>query len=221
VSGPGLPRAVFTLSLDFELIWGALDLFGPARFREACLAERAHVVDRLLALLAEHEIRATWLVVGHLFLERCQPVSGVPHPEVTRPSHAWSRGDWFAQDPGGDEASAPLFLARSLVRRVQGCRVPQEIGGHSFSHVVYGDPGCSRAAAESDLDACVAAAAGMGLALRSFSFPRNRVGHEDALGPRGFRTFRAPEPSWYDGRSAAVRPRPRPKWPRLAGCPNR
>lgn len=198
-----LPRAVFTLSLDFELIWGALDLFGPDAFREACLIERRDVVDRLLALFVEFEVRASWLVVGHLFLDRC----GSPrHPGIVQPTHAWCPGDWFRHDPGGDEASAPLFLGRSLVERIRACAVPQEIGGHSFSHVIYGDPGCSRAAAESDLDALVAAAADMGLTLRSFSFPRNVVGHEDALPPRGFRVFRSPEPTPYrDLRFAPLR----------------
>lgn len=196
------PRAVFTLSLDFELIWGTLDVAGPDGFRDACLAERAEVVDRLLALFVEFDLRASWLVVGHLFLERC---ADPRHPEVVRPSHAWSRGDWFAHDPGGDERSAPLFLGRSLVERIRACPVPQEIGGHSFSHVIYGDPGCSRAAAESDLDALVNAAQGMGLTLRSFSFPRNVVGHADALAPRGFRVIRTPEPSWYEESPGPVR----------------
>jgi hypothetical protein len=203
VNARRFPRGIFTLSLDFELIWGTLDLFGPDGFRDACLRERAGVVDRLLGLLAEHRISATWLTVGHLMLERC---SGPAHPEVVRPSHAWSGGDWFARDPGGDEETSPLFFARSLIQRIRACPVPQEIGGHSFSHVIYGDPGCSRAAAESDLDALVAAADGLGLSLESFSFPRNRVGHQDALLPRGFKVFRAPEPGWhFQARSPLVR----------------
>lgn len=196
------PRGVFTLSLDFELVWGALDLHGPSGFRDACLRERAGVVDRLLGLLAEFEVSASWLTVGHLMLERCDG----RHADVARPAHAWSRGDWFADDPGGDETAAPLFFGRSLIERIRACPVPQEIGGHSFSHVIYGDAGCSRAAAESDLDALVAAAAGMGLSLASFSFPRNRVGHQDALAPRGFQVFRAPEPGWhFHSRSALLR----------------
>ena len=192
--GARLPRAVFTLSLDFELIWGTLDLRGPDGFGEACRVERSEVVDRLLALLVEFDVRASWLVVGHLFLDRCDTPR---HPEIVRPAHDWHPDDWFRHDPGGDEEAAPNFLGRSLVERVRACPVAQEIGGHSFSHPIYGDPGCSRAAAESDLDALVAAAAGMGLTLRSFSFPRNRVGYEDALAARGFRVFRAPEPTAY------------------------
>lgn len=197
MSEPRFPRGVFTLSLDFELIWGTHDLFGTDGFAEACARERSVVLDRLLALLAEHEISATWLTVGHLMLERC----GRAHPEVVRPTHRWKPDDWFSADPGGDEETAPLFFARSLIARIRACPVPQEIGGHSFSHVIYGDPGCSRAAAESDLDALVAAAESLGLRLESFSFPRNRVGHQDALGPRGFKVFRSPEPAWHLARA--------------------
>ena len=43
-----LERGVFTVSLDFELIWGTLDLFGPERFRRACEIERSEVIDRVV-----------------------------------------------------------------------------------------------------------------------------------------------------------------------------
>ena len=60
---PGPPhcwdRGVFTISLDFELIWGTLDLFGPERFGKACEIER-EAVGRLLDLFVEFEVPATW-----------------------------------------------------------------------------------------------------------------------------------------------------------------
>jgi peptidoglycan/xylan/chitin deacetylase (PgdA/CDA1 family) len=193
-----LERGVFTLSLDFELIWGTLDLFGPERFRRACERERAVVIDRLLALLAEFEISATWCVVGHLFLERCEARPGRKHPEIVRPRPARQERDWFRRDPGGSEAEAPLFMARSLIEKIRACPVPQEIGCHSFSHVIFGDAECSRAAAESEIAACARLAAELGIGLRSFAFPRNRVGHLDVLREYGFACYRGPEPHWYE-----------------------
>jgi peptidoglycan/xylan/chitin deacetylase (PgdA/CDA1 family) len=187
---------VFMVSFDLELIWGTLDLFGPDAFRDRCEVERQVVIDRLLALLEEFEIPATWFVVGHLLLAHCNG-SGPKHPEIVRPAHAWSEGDWFRHDPGGGEDTAPLFLARRLVEKIQACRVPQEIGCHSFSHVIFGDAGCSRAAAASDVAACVRAAGELGLALRTFAFPRNSVGHVDVLKEHGFDSYRGPEPRWY------------------------
>jgi peptidoglycan/xylan/chitin deacetylase (PgdA/CDA1 family) len=193
--GPG----VFMLSLDLELIWGTLDLYGPDAFRERCETERAVVIDRLLALLEEFEIPATWFVVGHLFLDHCdgdQP----KHPEIVRPTHSWVRGDWFRHDPGGSEEAAPTFFGRSVVTKIRNCRVPQEIGCHSFSHVIFGDAGCSQETARSEVAACIRAASELGLEPRAFAFPRNSVGHLEVLKELGFVCYRGPEPRWYGTR---------------------
>jgi peptidoglycan/xylan/chitin deacetylase (PgdA/CDA1 family) len=191
-------RGVFTLSLDFELLWGAVDLFGPEKFRRACEIEREHVVGRLLDLLEAHDVSATWCVLGHLLLERCSAVGGRPHPDMVRPRHAWVRGDWYRYDPCSTESEAPLFYGRRLVEKIRACRVPQEIGCHSFSHAIFSDPGCSREAAASELGACVKAAGELGLELRSFAFPRNGVGHLDLLPDFGFTSYRGPAPRWYE-----------------------
>jgi peptidoglycan/xylan/chitin deacetylase (PgdA/CDA1 family) len=193
----GRHRGAFTVSLDFELIWGTFDLFGPERFRKTCAAER-EVVVRLLDLFTEYEVPATWCILGHLFLDRCTASDGRKHPEIVRPTHSWCRHDWFAHDPCGTEESAPTFLGRSLVEKIRACPVPQEIGSHGFSHVIFGDPGCSSATAESEVAACVRLAQEMGLELTSFAFPRNRVGHLDVLRRFGFEFFRGPEPTWYE-----------------------
>lgn len=192
-----LSRGVFTLSLDFELIWGTLDR-GPNTFREACERERSVVIDRLLELLDEFEISATWCVLGHLFLEACAPRGGRKHPEIVPPRHD-GIGDWFHHDPCRTEETDPIFYGKSLVDRILACPVPQEIGCHSFSHPIFGDPGCSRETASSELAECVRLAGERGLDLRSFAFPRNRVGHLEVLRDHGFTAYRGPEPTWYEG----------------------
>jgi peptidoglycan/xylan/chitin deacetylase (PgdA/CDA1 family) len=189
-----LSRGAFTLSLDFELIWGTVDIAGVEGFQAACLFERARIVDDLLALLDEFEIPATWCVVGHLFLDRCDG----EHADLKRPTHAWQRGDWFEADPGGKEDGRSVFLGKSLVEKILSCPTKQEIGFHSFSHVIWGDPGCSREVAESEIRACVDAAAWTGTRPVSFVFPRNRVGHLDVLAEYGIRVFRGPGPRWYE-----------------------
>ena len=202
--GPALvqdPRkGVFTLSLDFELLWGTVDLHGPERFRRACQIEREVVIDRLLDLLDEYRIPATWCILGHLFLSECRRSGGVAHPELARPRHRWVHGDWLQHDPCSDEARAPLFYGRSLVERIRACRTPQEIGSHSFSHAIFSDEGCTREVAASELSASVEAARHMGLELRSFAFPRNGVGHLDLLPQFGIRSYRGPAPRWYERR---------------------
>lgn len=191
---------VFTISLDFELIWGTIDKAGTA-FEEACIIERNQVVDRLLALFSRYDIAATWCILGHLFLDRCKPAGNVKHPEITRPEHAWVEGDWFANDPSSDEQHAPAFYGQSLIRRIRSATPRQEIGSHSFSHVIFGDAGCSRATAESEIAECVRLARESGVELRSFAYPRNVVGHIDVLREHGFTSYRGEEPHWYERRS--------------------
>jgi peptidoglycan/xylan/chitin deacetylase (PgdA/CDA1 family) len=196
-----LDRGVFTISIDFELIWGTLDLFGPERFRKICELERSEVIDRLLNLFTEFNVSATWAVLGHLFLDQCEDHKGVMHPEIIRPRHAWCDKDWFAEDSGGSEDDKSIFLGRSLVEKIRDCKVEQEIGSHSFSHVIFGDAGCSRETAESEIVACIDAADALGVELRSFVFPRNSIGHLDVLRKNGFTCYRGAEPHWYENES--------------------
>ena len=121
--GAALDRGVFTISLDFELIWGTLDR-GVDTFREACELEREVVVDRLLALLAEFEISATWCTLGHLFLESCAPHDGRKHPEIVQPTHEGIT-DWFEHDPCGTEQTDPIFYGNSTVDRFLACPFPK------------------------------------------------------------------------------------------------
>jgi peptidoglycan/xylan/chitin deacetylase (PgdA/CDA1 family) len=186
------------LTLDFELIWGTLDLFGPERFRRACEVEREVVLDQLLDLLDEFRIPATWCVLGHLFLDHCHETGGIVHPEIVRPRHSWVRGDWFAHDPRSDESRAPLFYGRSLVAKLLERSVTHEIGCHSFSHVIFGDAGCSRATAASELLASVKAAGQLGISPTAFVFPRDSVGHLSLLREHGFTCYRGASPRWYE-----------------------
>ena len=183
-----LDRGVFTLSLDFELIWGSRDLYArdlTPLAREARVT-RAEVFAPLLDLLVRHDICATWATVGHLFL-------GEAHapPTITPPHHTWHPGPWLADVPLGAEAEHPAFYGRSLVERL--VEAGQDVGSHSFTHPIFGDEGCSREAADSDLARCVEAAADLGVALRSFVFPRNRPGHVDLLAKHGFTCWRGPD----------------------------
>ena len=187
-----LTRGVFTLSLDFELVWGSRDLQDdPARLVAASRITREQAFDAFLGLLERHGIVATWATVGHLFLAE----GDGSYPGLVPPRHAWRR-DWLAGVPAGTEQSHPAWYARSLVERLRDAG--QEVGSHSFSHPVFGDPGCSRETADSELARCVELAEELGVELRSFVFPRNVKGHTDLLAKHGFRCWRPLEPTWFN-----------------------
>ena len=190
-------RPTFVISLDQEFIWGNFDQTSPAGFLAAHPDPRG-TVRSLVDLFDEHQIPATWAIVGHLFLASCtRGPDGRAHPELLRPRHDWYPRDWLAADPCTDRARDPLWYGDDVLDLVQGARVRHEIGSHSFSHAIYGDPGCSDQAAAADLRACLEVAAKRGIALRSFVFPRNREGHHALLREHGFIAFRGEEPTWW------------------------
>jgi peptidoglycan/xylan/chitin deacetylase (PgdA/CDA1 family) len=173
---PGIKLAsgIFTISLDFELIWGTLDKPKHTRFRRLCTIEREEVIDRLLQLFTEYRISATWCTVGHLFLDR-------DHDAGIRST----------------EADAPIFYGRDLIDRIRNCPVPQEVGSHTFSHRIFDDPLCTRPVADEELAASTRIAAEIGLRMTSFAFPRNRIAHLDLLPKHGFTSFRGQDARWY------------------------
>jgi hypothetical protein len=191
-----LDRGACVVSVDTEMAWGAAHRRGepPGDYG----GERDAILG-VLATLERHGIGATWAIVGHLFLDRCDTP---PHPEVVRPDFAWLHGDWFDVDPCSTLAAAPDWYGRDVVGALRASTVPQEIGCHSFAHVMAGEPGCSREAFASDLAACRAVAAEP---LRAFVYPRNSVGHVDALAEAGFTAFRGRPPAPFAGRPAPLR----------------
>ena len=170
-----LPSGIFTISLDFELIWGTLDKPKHRRFRRLCTIEREQVIGRLLELFAEYRISATWCTVGHLFLDSA-------HDAGSARSTA---------------ADAPIFYGRDLIDKIRGCAVPQEIGSHTFTHAIFDDPLCTRLVANRELATSIGVAREMGVRMTSFAFPRNRIAHLDLLPQHGFTAFRGQDTRWY------------------------
>jgi hypothetical protein len=199
-------RGVAVVSIDTELAWGEAHRRGqppgdgPAHDYDA---ER-EIIDRLLEILDRHQLPTTWAIVGHLFLSECSAAGGRPHADIVRPDFSWLPGDWFAIDPCSSVAADPWYYGPDIVERIRGSAVAHEIGCHSFAHVMAGEPGCSAEAFRSDLAACVASAGAHGLALRSFVFPRNSIGHVDELAPAGFTCYRGRPPG--SGTRRAVQP---------------
>ncbi|ADJ15465.1 polysaccharide deacetylase family protein [Halalkalicoccus jeotgali] len=174
------------LSIDAELAWGFHDLADPPRDR---IAAARPAWSCLLAALDEFSIPATWAVVGHLLLEECDGIHA-DHPRSP---------EWFARDPGGSADEHEAWFGPDLVRAVHDSAVDHEIASHGFSHVEFGDPATTRRTAIAEIEASIEAADRMGLALRSFVFPRNNVGHRDVLAAYGFRSYRGLGPDrWFD-----------------------
>jgi hypothetical protein len=105
--------------------------------------------------------------------------------------------DWFALDPCSSVEEDPYWYGSDIVEAIMKCKVPQEIGCHTFSHVIVGDPGCSQACFDSELKECRRLAGLLGIDLKSFVFPRNKINYTSTLTDNGFTAYRGEDHCWY------------------------
>lgn len=184
---PAAP-ATFVISIDLEMSWGSVHHGRP--HRTTPYEDERDIVSTVLRLMEKHGISATWAIVGHLFLSSCAPVEGRKHPEIRRPKYRWHTADWYDLDPSSSVAEDPTWYGPDLIEMIESCGVQQEIGSHSFGHIIAGDPDCDSEAFESDLRACKELADEAGITLASFVYPRNSIAHLDVLERLGFTAFR-------------------------------
>jgi peptidoglycan/xylan/chitin deacetylase (PgdA/CDA1 family) len=190
-------QGAFVFTLDTEMAWGSIHHASYAGHEKEFDRTR-HVIDRLVELFDTYGISGTWAIVGHLLIGSCAEVGGVKHPEIVRPNYDWFPHDWLHRDPCGSVATDPWWYGPDIVEKIRSCKTPQEIGCHNFSHMIVGDPGCSREAFTSELNASIAAARAHGIKMSSFVYPRNAVGHVDALIEHGFTSYRSLGGAWFD-----------------------
>jgi len=199
---PTLERGAFVVSIDTEMAWGEAHQRGASNESVGAIASPAgrtydrerEVIARILDIFARHEMAATWAVVGHLFLAECQDNGAGPHPEIVRPNYSWLDGDWFDIDPCTSLRDDPSFYGGDIVDTILACPTPQEIGSHSFSHLIVDDPACTREVFASELTAAGTVAAQRGVELRSFVYPRNGVAQVERLAEHGYRGYRGRHP---------------------------
>lgn len=189
-------RGTFCISIDVELLWGVRDMLS-SDYEKSAMKVRQNIV-RLLELFEKYNISATWAIVGHLFLDSCSIENGKKHPNITRPKYSWHKEDWFKLDPATNIKKNPLWYGKDIIEMISK-KKNQEIGSHSFSHLLYGMNGCSKKAAEDDIKECINLAKQYNLTLRSFVFPRNIEGHKNVLKKNGIRVYRGNDPLPFKG----------------------
>lgn len=133
-----------------------------------CLALERAISRRLLSVFEDADVPVTWAVVAHLLSERT---------DVSR-------------------SELPAWYAPDIIDDIQRSRVPHEIGSHSFAHPNFAS--LTRAEAIEDLRRAKDEHVRRGLPFRSFVYPRNQVGHIDALQEVGIEVYRSTDQGWQN-----------------------
>ena len=186
----------FIFSIDVEAMWGFFYREDPA-VAEARFADFRGIFQRLVGILDRYRIAATFAFVGHLLLSECSCDDGIAHPEVLCPDYEWYPGHWHAADPCTSVEENPAWYGSDLLAMVRDADMPHEVGCHTFSHIMVGDPACSREILLSQLRACRTLHEDRGLPFTSFVYPRNECAYMEAVAEAGLRAYRGPERTWY------------------------
>ena len=170
-----MEKGKFVISLDFELHWGAAELWDLNLMKPYFDAARQSIPD-VLALFEKYNIHATWATVGFLFAknkEQLLAFSPKDFPTYTNKKlsayHVIENGEI-----GFDESDDPYHYAPSLIRKI--VDTPnQELGTHTFSHYYCNEPGQNEQQFDADLKAAQAISKeNFGIQLQSLVLPRNQ-----------------------------------------------
>jgi peptidoglycan/xylan/chitin deacetylase (PgdA/CDA1 family) len=173
-------RGSFLFSLDTELAWGYFDRATPAHFTADGQRER-WAVSRLLDILNEYGIAATWAVVGHLWGHDC-----VAHPEC--PVHQW-KGRYPSYEMIHGRRH-PLWYGRDVIAMIRERAPHHEIACHSFTHRIFDEGTLAPDEAQAEIDQWLQAARREGITPTSVIFPRNRIGYLPLFKAAGFVAYR-------------------------------
>ncbi|WP_010094026.1 polysaccharide deacetylase family protein [Ornithinibacillus scapharcae] len=190
-------KGIFVISLDFELNWGVHDRFPNERYRKNLLGAR-EVIPILLQRFKEHQIHATWAIVGLLFFSKKeQMVKEIPdllpdYDDIKLSAYA------HMKNIGLNEMEDPIHYGSSLVKLIQK-ESTQEIASHTFSHYYCLAKGQNQKAFEADTKQAIKVAKRKGLpAMNSIVFPRNQINthYLETCKQLGITVYRGCEDHW-------------------------
>jgi len=173
----------FLFSLDAELGWGYFDkdesrikIFSP----DGSIERRA--AELLLDILDEFGIVATWAVVGHLFLEKCEGCDACPVLE-------WQgKYQSFEEIYGTDHS---LWYGADYIESLLSRQVGHEIAFHGYSHKIFDENIMSSDEARTEIREWLRVSRKRGIIPRSVIFPRDTVGHLNLFKEAGFNCYRS------------------------------
>lgn len=182
----------FTISLDFELLWGVFPVASVATYGANILGGR-QAIPLMLSLFKEYGIHATWGVVALASFENKKEM--LKHLPEIRPAYKNLNVDpyFYLNNVGENERDDPFHFGHSLLRQIIDVD-GMEIGSHTFSHF-YCLEEHYNGAFRSDLEASNVSFKRLGIETKSLIFCRNQYDDRHLIDAKdmGFTTFRGNE----------------------------
>ena len=186
---------IFTISLDFELLWGIFDKIGTA-YKPTYFSNTRGLIPVMLEKFAAANIQATWATVGMLFAENEEEWNEYsPNFLPSYRDKKYSAYEWVKKHGIRPE----VHFAPDLIQQI--IDTPgQELGSHTYAHYYTLMRGQSPEQFREDLKATQRISQDkFGLSLESLVFPRNHINelYLEVCLEEGYKYVRGNPRNWF------------------------
>ncbi len=163
----------FIISLDYELMWGLIDLPSAKQYGKSNVSHVESVIQLMVTLFEKYDVKATFATVGMLMCkDKTELLKYVPSIKPQYTNKNLSPYDDYID--GLKDTDSNIHFAPKTIELLKGSSAV-EIGTHTFCHYYCWEDGQTASQFEEDIKKAVEVAKAKGIEIKSIVFPRNNV----------------------------------------------
>lgn len=188
-------KGCLIISLDFEMMWGALDLWTPEGYGRTNVQQVKVVIQRLVALFKKYGVHSTFASVGLLMLDGKN--EEMLYRPTAVPTYRNTQLSPYNNDFIDNIKQVSLYFAPDIIKFLNQ-QDGVEVASHTFSHYYCWEKGQTAEQFEEDMRLASILAKDKGLTLESIVFPRNQVTEDylEICAKYGFKIYRGISPRY-------------------------
>lgn len=200
-----MKNGVLVISLDYELMWGIIDVLTKEGYGQTHVKQVPEVIKRMITLFEKYDVHATFATVGMIMYPNAKELlADLPqvHPSYTNSVMSPYEHDYIQQIKPEEEC---LFFQPEVVKEI--CKHNgMETGTHTYCHYYCWAEGQTTEHFDADIRKAVEVARRNGISLKSIVFPRNQVSDEylKICAQNGITSYRGNALKYFD--------EPKSKW---------
>ena len=165
------------ISLDFELMWGIIDVLTKDGYGKTHVKQVPEVIMRMIAIFDKYNVHATFATVGMVMYPNAKDLlADLPqvHPSYNNSVMSPYEYDYIQKIKSDEEC---LFFQPEVVKEI--CKHKgMEMGTHTYCHYYCWAEGQTTEQFDADIRKAVEVAKRNGIEIKSIVFPRNQVSDE-------------------------------------------
>ena len=198
-------NGAFVISLDYELMWGLIDVFSKNGYGKTHVKQVPEVIKRMIALFEQYDVHATFATVGMIMYPSAKALlADIPevHPSYVKSVMSPYECEYISQITSLEEN---LFFQPDVIKEICS-HEGLEIGTHTYCHYYCWEPNQTLEEFDADICKAVEVAKRVGINIKSIVFPRNQVSdsHLKICSKYGITSYRGNAPRFFN--------EPRCKW---------